>query len=371
LAQPAIDRLTALLSAALGRPATIVATERLAPWSVMRCTLAGPGAPATVVVKWLRDDPLSVRVDPRQVATERAALEFLADIGFAAAPRLIAADHAAGVLVIEDLAPHTPLADQLSARGSAGLESELLAFARTMGELGAATANEYARYAAIRTRYGDQDPTVGRERGLGPYWPVAREQLAALGRPLSAAAERDLAALVEALLDPGPFLAFSNGDAQPNNFMTDGREGRLIDFEFAAFRHALTSAVWIHVPGPAWITVDTLRIPALEAAYRRALAAGIREAEEDRLFGFGVAAAALAEACDRVGRFPVLDGRPKGDSGRLHRVAGLEAAAAAARRHGALPDLAGWMEQTARWLRRRWPDADVDLAACPAYAPRG
>ena len=371
MAQPGIEQLTALLALAFGRPVGIVATERLAPWSATRCAIEGDGeVPASVVVKWLRDDALSVRIDPRQVATERAALEFLAEIGFQAAPRLLAADLAAGVLIVEDLAPRTPLADQLRARGPDALGAELVAFGRTVGELGAATRGLKARYQAIRARYGDVDASVGRERGLGPYWPVAREQLAALGRPLSTAAERDLAALTASILDPGPFLVFSNGDPHPNNFMTDGRDGRLIDFEFADFRHAMVSAVWMHVPGSAWITVAHPGVVAVEAAFRRALAAGVPEAEDDALFGAGLAAACLAEGLERIGRFSVLDARPAGDSGRLQRVATLEAAAAVARRHRVLPDLAGWMEETARWLRRRWPDADVDIAALRPYAPR-
>ena len=37
--------------------------------------------PGSVIVKWLRDDPRGLRIDPRQVATEQAALEFMAEIG--------------------------------------------------------------------------------------------------------------------------------------------------------------------------------------------------------------------------------------------------------------------------------------------------
>ena len=40
------------------------------------------------------------------------------------------------------------------------------------------------------------------------------------------------------LHEPGPFLAFTNGDAGANNYLVDGTDGRFIDFEFAGFRHA-------------------------------------------------------------------------------------------------------------------------------------
>lgn len=371
---PTAAQLERLFAAAFGRPIRVRSLERLAPWSVLRCELepeaANAGAPGSVVVKWLRDDPRGLRIDPRQIATEQAALEFLAEIGFPHAPRLIAADRAAGMLALEDLSPCTPLADLLRRQGAAASAAVLLAFARTMGELGAATAGRSAAYDAIRGRYGPVDPQAGRERGLGPLWPDAWRRLAELGLPMTSPVERDLAGAVETLLHPGAFLAFSNGDPEANNFLVGGDGGRLIDFEFAAYRHAMTSAVCMHVPGPAWITVEGPFCADLEHAYRRALAAGIVEAEDDRLFGFGMAGACLAMACDRLGRFAILDRRAPGERSRLQMVSTLEAAAGVARRHRALPQLAGWTERAAHWLRRRWPDADADFAGYPAYAPR-
>jgi hypothetical protein len=372
LAVPSVDRLQALLAATFATPIRIQHTEQLAPWSVLRCTLEPcPGAPGSVIVKWLRDDPNGFRVDPRQVATEQAALEFLAGIGFAQAPRLIAADRDAGVVILEDLSPRISLADLIRAQGPEASAAELKAFAEVMGELNAATVGRSATYDAIRLRYGAPDPLVGRERGLGPYWPVGWRQMEALGLGMSSAVERELGEVLEVLLKPGPFLAFTNGDAAPNNFLVGGGGGgRVTDFEFADYRHALVSAVWIHVPGSAFITVTMPLCADLEDIYRRALARGVPEADDDRLFGFGMAAACLAEACDRIGQFPVLDSRAPGHTSRVQRVSTLEAAAAVARRHRSLLQLAGWMERAAAWLRRRWPDADVDLSAYPPYAPR-
>jgi hypothetical protein len=370
LAAPAIDRLDALLSTALGSPVRIRHTERLGPWSVMRCRLdASVDAPSSVIAKWLRDDPNGFRIDPRQMASERAALEFLEAIGFAAAPRVIAADLEAAVLVLEDVGV-SPLADLIRRDGPDAHGESLLASARAMGALGAATAGLEADYVAIRARYGAPDPAVGCARGLGPAWPATRERLAALGLPLDSGAAAELAEVEHTILEPGLFGALTNGDAQPNNVLVGDGAVRLIDFEGADYRHALVSGVWIHVPGPAWITVDHPRNAALEAAFRDALAAGVAEAEDDVLFGRGMAAVCLAEACDRFARFPTLDARAPGDASRLQMVATLEAGARAARRHRALPAIAGWCERAAAWLRRRWPDADVDLAAYPSYAPR-
>lgn len=371
---PSIRELERLIGRALGREVRIARAERPGPWAVMRCALepAGADLPASVVVKWLRDDPNGLRADLRQVADEQAALEFLAEIGFPHAPRLIGADRTAGVVVLEDLSPRASLAEKLRREGAEACAGALMAFAAALGALGAATVGRSAAYDAIRGRYGAPDPSIGRARGLGPRWPQTRRLLEDHGLAMRGDAERDLAETMEALLDPGPFLALTNGDAAANNFLVGAREeeGRLIDFEFAAYRQALTCAVCLHLPGSAWITVAHPINAGLEAAYRKALAVGVPEAEDDRLFGRGLAAACLAEALDRLNRFAVLDRRAPGHPSRVQMVSTLEAAAQAAQAHRALPHLAGWASRIGEWLRRRWRDADVDLASYPAYAPR-
>lgn len=329
----------------------------------MRCRLHGP--PGSVIVKWLR--PGTERSDPRQLWTEQAALEFLEQIGFRKAPRLIAAE--AGLMILEDLAPRRPLADLLRAQGEAGARAELSAFAQAIGELGAVTASRAAAFDAALARHGQA--MEGRERGLGQDWPAACAALGDLGRPMGETARADLAAVAQALHHPGPFLTLSNGDPEANNALVRAGEARIIDFEFAAFRHAATCATWIHVPGPAWMTVASAPVRAeLESGYREALSRGVPEAADDLLFGQAMAGACLAVALDRLGRFAKLEARPAGDPSRLQMVSTLESAAGAARDHGSLLALADWTLATAGWLRRRWPDADQDLAVYPAFAPR-
>ena len=178
---------------------------------------------------------------------------------------------------------------------------------------------------------------------------------------------------IEAMLrEPGPFAALTNGDVQVNNFLVgeDGLDGRLIDYEAAGFRHALTAAVLIATPGSAWISVADPFALELEDAYRAALAEGIPRATDDGAFGASLAGASLAWACDRLTRLALLDARGAGDASRVQMVATLEAAAGVARRHRQWPQAAGWAERTAATLRRRWPDADVDLVTLAPYTPR-
>ncbi len=182
--------------------------------------------------------------------------------------------------------------------------------------------------------------------------------------------------MLEELNAPGPFLVLSHGDAESNNILvreSGPADARLIDFEAAGYAHALTDAVCLHVPGPGWISVGDPGAAGLADQYRRALARGVPEAQDDRRYGFALAAACMSWALLRLHRFAVLDTRAPGDHSRLQLVETLESAARAAEAHRALPHLTGWVGRTADVLRRRWPDADLDRtdwARFPPYSPR-
>jgi hypothetical protein len=358
-----------LLRDAFG-PGEVAGWYVLEPWSVLRAERV-PGPPATVIVKWLRDDPHGFRTDPAQQLTECAALQFLSDLGLHLGPRVLAAHLPASVLVLEDLAPRAPLAALLASDPrdpAAG--AGLVEFAAATARLHAATAGEAERYYRLRLEHGPVDPVVERRRFFTP-WPSVSDVAGALDVPLPPVVERDIATAIEELAEPGPFLAFSNGDAGVNNFLlAEGAGGRLIDFEFAGFRHALSDIACLYVPGPMWITVADPATDGTEGVYRAALGDTISEVADDLRYGRGVGSAALCYALFRLARLQRLDGRPPGDDSRVQMVATLEAAAATASRFGVHPHLTGWARRTADRLRRRWPDTDVDLAALPGYVLR-
>jgi hypothetical protein len=107
--------------------------------------------------------------------------------------------------------------------------------------------------------------------------------------------------------------------------------------------------------------------------YRRALAGGVPEAEDDRRYGSGLAAACLSWAIVRLHRFASVDARVPGDRSRPQLVETLEAAARTAENHRTFPHLTSWARRTADLLRRRWPDADLDFTnptAFPSYTAR-
>jgi aminoglycoside/choline kinase family phosphotransferase len=368
----------ALLTDLYGAPVAVEGWEHLEPWAVARVLLAGPGAARTAVVKWVRAGPARVRSEPWRLHAELAALQFLSeDLGLALAPRVIAADVPAGLLVMEDLAPRVAL-DRLIRRDGAAAHPGLLAvFARARGELSAATAGQagtyHARCAAVRYIAPAGGAPESRLAGL---WDQGRQDAAALGTPVAGSAASELTAVLEELNAPGPFLTLSHGDAEANNIMVHEHgpaDARLIDFEAAGYAHALLDAVCLHVPGPGWISVGDPGADGLADQYRRALARGVPEAQDDRRYGFALASACLHWALLRLHRFAVLDARAPGDHSRLQLVETLESAARTAEAHRALPHLAGWARRTADALRRRWPDADLDLtdwATFPPYSPR-
>jgi hypothetical protein len=367
----------ALLTGVFRAPVAVERWERIEPWAVARVLLGVAGASRTVIVKWARAGPAQARSEPWRLRTELAALQFLSDdLGLALAPRVIAADVSAGFLVLEDLAPRVAL-DHLIRRDGAAARLDLLAvFARARSELSAATAGQAGTYHARCATLGVLAPAGDAEGRLARLWDQGHEDANALGAPITGRAASELAAVIEELTAPGPFLALSPGDAESNNILvreSGPADARLIDFEAASYAHALIDAVCLHVPGPGWISVGDPGPTGLADQYRRALARGVPEAQDDRRYGFALAAACMSWALVRLHRFAVLDTRAPGDHSRLQLVETLESAARTAEAHRALPHLVGWARHTAGVLRRRWPDADLDLTdwvTFPPYSPR-
>ena len=285
---------------------------------------------------------------------------------------MLAADLAAQVMVLEGLAPRTALDRLLRRDGAAAHADRLAAFARALGALGAATAGRADVHRARLASRGPAGPPADHVDRFAAHRRAAYAHAAALGAPVTGPAEAELGRALAELGAPGPFLALGNGDAEANNVLlheTGPADARLIDFEAAGYTHALVDAVCLHVPGPAWMTVGDPVAAGLAGEYRRALARGVPEAEDDRRYGFGLAAARLSWALVRPQRFALLDARPPGDDSRLQLVETPEAAARTATAHRALPHLAGWGSRTAGLLRRRWPDADLDVTDADAFPP--
>ncbi|MGW3349526.1 hypothetical protein ACWDA3_40040 [Nonomuraea rubra] len=378
----------------------VVEWTRLEPWRVAR---ARTDRDETVIVKWSGPHAARTHSEEWRLRTEVAALRFLAeDLGVRLAPRVLAEDLAGGQVllrdlaggqmvleslaggrvVLEDLAPRTALDGLLRRDGAPAHAARLAAFARARGELGAVTAGHASLYYRRRGALGPVEPAADLLGHVGRLRRSGVPEAEVLGVPVEGGVERELGTALGELAEPGAFLVLSNGDPEANNVLVHeggAADARLIDFEFAGYRHALHDAVCLHVPGPAWMWVTESpggrgeargAVENLGEVYRRALAAGVPEAEDERRYGVGLAAACVAYALARLHRLPVLQGRPAGDDSRAQLVAALEAAALTADAHRALPRLAGWCRRLGDALRRRWPDADIDVSTLAPYTPR-
>ncbi|MFC4536692.1 hypothetical protein [Sphaerisporangium dianthi] len=348
--------------------------RRLEPWAVARALVGGLARSEHVIVKWVRSHhPDRARPEAWRSRTELAALRFLSeDLALRLAPRVIAADVSSGLIVLEDLAPRVALDQLLRAEGATAHADRLVAFARVRGEFSAATAGMAAKYYTRRAALGPVDPAADRLGRWAGLCDEGRGHAAGVGAPISGQAELELVAVLGELAEPGPFLAFSNGDPEANNVLVHASgvpDPRLIDFEFAGYTHALNDAVCLHVPGPGWLSVGDPVADGLADTYRQALARGVPQAEDDRQYGFALAAACVFFALVRLQRLPLLDTRAPGDDSRLQLMATLEATARTAEAHHTLPHLTGWARRVADLLRRRWPDTDLDLADGATFPP--
>lgn len=169
-------------------PVAVGDWQQLEPWAVARFRLEGAGVPRTAIAKWVRPAAgRTARCDPWRLPAECAALRFLGeDLGTRLAPRVITCDLAAGLLVLEDLAPRVVLDGLLVRDGAVAHAKRLTAFARALGRLGAVTAGRADAYYARRATLGPVDREAD---AAGPFASSRAEgvrQAVALGIPPAA-----------------------------------------------------------------------------------------------------------------------------------------------------------------------------------------
>lgn len=271
---------------------------------VWRCAVRnGPAtAPASVIIKRARAwDGVTYDPDSNQPSSSAAhffndwaGLQLLSEVAGAdsIAPRFYGGDRAAGLFVIEDLGAGVSPDQALLGDDPAAAEANLMALARMLGHMHAATIGWHEHFVRMRAALGPYDPGDQGYRWLADGF---LSTTTALDLPLRSGVAAELETLPDALANPGPFLAYTHGDPCPDNWVWAGERLRLFDFETGAFRHALTDGVYGRIHFPTCWCVNRLpdHIPPLmEAAYRVELARACPAAQDDQLFG-----RAVVEAC--------------------------------------------------------------------------
>lgn len=368
----------------LGEPDRLTAPERRT--LALRCrVVAAPGAgvPETVILK--RANTEGYHPDEPEGAAARllndwAGAAFLSEVPdtVGLAPRCFGGDRAAGLVVLEDLGAGDTLANPLLGSDDAAAERALLALARTLGRLHAATIGRYDAFRALRAQLVPAGSatfvhTPGR---LREQLPSIEAALARIGLALDEPVRAEIAAMLALLEEPGPFSAYTHGDPCPDNgFLAPDGMVRLIDFEMGAYRHAMIDGVYGLMQFPTcWCAgrIPDAVLARMGATYRGALASGCPAAEDGALWHQAVTNASGYWVLHALSW--LLDGALNEDEEwgiawvRPRLVARLEAfARVVAERGDHLPALAGLAIQLSATLRRRWPAGRCELALYPAF----
>ncbi len=219
-----------------------------------------------------------------------AGLQFLSEIAPhpALAPHFYAGNKAHGLIVMEDLGTGHGLHHLLLADNPEVAEEASVQYAATVGKMHAATIGKQEAFFHIRKALGPVDiPNYAWISSA--LW----ETIHTLDVAPAAGIEDELKQLTFTMENPGPFLVYTHGDPCPDNILL-GTSGKLFDFEFGAYRHALIEGVYARMPFPTCWCVSRLPvhiIDRMETRYRMELAKGCPAAQDDRLFAQAVAAA--------------------------------------------------------------------------------
>jgi hypothetical protein len=363
--------------------------------------LDGPsGMPATVILKRIHgEDPFDPE-DVRPIGGSRGdgtvawrligewtGTQFLGSLPHEPplSPRCYGGDRAEGFVVLEDLGAGARILDLLLGDDPFRAEAALLSYATVLGRIHALTMGREAEYEGLRSALTAQTIRYREfEAGLFPRnWRRIQELREGLGLSWPAGADDDVERVSAAAGEPGPFLAFTQGDYAPANDMVIGGEVRLFDFERGAFRHALFDGVVKRHLHP-W---RQHRYPEVvqrrfETRYRAELARGCPEAADDERFtradlemraawmlrnASGDLAAALAGEW-WSGEGPAGEQPPPQPTVRQYLLLMLDDFAAATEAAGHLERLGDIARRLANRLRALWQPELYELPLFPAFA---
>ncbi len=358
--------LEGLVGAAVGGPVAITDTADLgsdfAPVRRVWLEREVPGLGRSVIVKTRRHGGSGWGYDLGNLRREYAGLTTLSGLGLDIAPEVVAADDAAGVLVLSDLGTGPTLEQLLMGEDPVRAEKALLRAAELLATLHRRTVTAepefIGRYSSLaRGETPDARPIPSLETPLA-RWPELRETLAELGLPVPAAtADR----LPEMLADPTA-RTFTHTDLTPHNMVLCQNRVVLVDFEGAGYRHVGFDLPFLRFPFQNY----GLLIPA---AIRRAM-------EQSYLDTLAVSEEAVALGCTLLLIDCVYGIRRADDSGqsaesarrRRARIWELLAAARdALHRSQILPALTRWLGELADAVYERWAQVREPTSLFPVF----
>ncbi|MEU4087075.1 hypothetical protein [Streptomyces aureus] len=244
----------ALLDTELSGPVDLGGSSRS---TVLRCATADG---RSVIVKAYGDGPDSLRC----FTAEAAGLS----LGIAG-PEVLGVDTAIPLLVMADLGDAPTLADVLLGNDPAAAEAGLLAWARGLGRLAAASVHRRADLTRLWARYDRGMPSWEED----PWIPRNPASLLALLDEAGIAAPAGLAEELARIGTAGgeEYPAFTPGDTCPDNNLLTAEGLRLIDFEAACYQSVFMTAAYCRMPFSSCWCVFALppgTAAEIERAYR-------------------------------------------------------------------------------------------------------
>ena len=295
---------------------------------------------------------------------ELAALEFLSPMETAVAPRLLGADAAAGILLMEDLGPGSSLADSLLAGDRGRAEADLIGYARALAAMHAWSIGRSGEYAELRARLaGSADVEVG------PNWMDAvlrsKEGFLAMAAQLGLAidgVDQEIDSLGALMAGVG-YVGLVHSDLCPDNTHLADGNCRIIDFETSGWGPLALDVAYLLAPFPSCWCFASLPAeaagPALLAYRDEAANAGMELGPDWEAALTAALAGWVVARGARIGR-ALEDDRDWGTTTMRPRLlTWLHNFIEAAARTGALPRLRSLAEAIREQLRLRWPDAVV------------
>ena len=386
LAPEALASAERLLSGALGARVRFNAGEQLQDGvraQVYRLQLLAQAgqAPASVIVKQVKSternpyEPDNATIPAWTFFNEWASLQFLKELAPRASvgPRLYGGDRALGLLVIEDLGAGTRLDHFLLGSDPVMAEVGLIAYAARHGRLHATTIGHEAEFTRLRAALGPA--RLADEADIHERLAAAFSQTAELlGVTPAPGAEQELEQMLTVMEQPGPFLAFVQGDACPDNCLFSDSAVRLLDFEGGGFSHALKAGVYGRMHFPTCWCVYRLPPaipPRMEAAYRDALVQGCPAARDDARLS-----RAVAEACvywllrwwqmNPLARILAEDRSVIAATDRQRHLLRADVAAQTTEEVGHLEAMGATIGAMAARMRARWPETE-EMPLYPAF----
>ncbi len=200
---------------------------------------------------------------------EWAGCQMLSSVSMGAKAYAGSAEH--GFFLMQDLGKGVSLADKLNSNNPQEARNALLLYAKSLGQLHAATQNQEAQWNQIRSRIGAPKAPSQLEQ-----WATQTNQFIGICQRYGIAIPEQFAfemnTILVALEHPKEYLVFTPTDCCPDNHLLQEDGLLFFDCEGATMRHALLDAAYLLVPFPSCWCVG--QIPEhlsreLIAAYRQ------------------------------------------------------------------------------------------------------